>query len=86
MSSAIYRYEIPVDDQWHAVQLSGDVIHVACRNPRAVELWGIHTDGPSATRGFRVFGTGQPLPGKVRHVGTAPTPDGQLVWHLLELA
>lgn len=84
--TAVYRYEVPVDDQWHAMQLSGPVVHVDCRNPRVVELWALSTSEPSTMRGFRVFGTGQPLPDKVKHVGTAVAPGGQLVWHLMETA
>jgi hypothetical protein len=84
VSGNILRYEIPVDDQWHPLQLSGDIVHVDSRNPRVVELWAI-SGGPTATRGFRVFGTGQPLPDNVKHIGTAIPPGGQLVWHLLEM-
>jgi hypothetical protein len=84
--SAIYRYEVPVDDQWHAMQLSGPILHIDCRNPRVVELWALNSGGPTVTRGFRVFGTGQPLPDNVGHIGTAIAPGGQLVWHLMETA
>jgi hypothetical protein len=81
----IYRYEIPVDDQWHDLELSGAVLHVAARKSHAVELWALDTGGPAITRTFRVFGTGQPLPdGRPRHIGTALAAGGQLVWHLME--
>jgi hypothetical protein len=86
VNAAIYRYEVPVDDRWHTVQLSGEILHVASRDPRAVEIWAWSTDGPSAMRTFRVFGTGQPVLDETRHVGTAIPPGGQLVWHLLEAA
>lgn len=84
MTSTIYRYEIPVDDQWHPLPLSGAIVHVASRDPYAVELWALD-GGPTVTRGFRVFGTGQPLPDDVQHVGTAIPPGGRLVWHLMEM-
>lgn len=78
----IYRYEVPVDDVWHAIKLSGPVVHVDARKPDVVEFWALDTNAPRELRGFRVFGTGQPLPGNVKHVGTALV--GPLVWHLME--
>lgn len=84
--TAIHRYEVPVDDRWHPVQLSGNVLHVDCRNAHVVELWALHTDGPGDTRSFRVYGTGQPIPPDLRHIGTALAPGGKLVWHLMEIA
>lgn len=84
MPDAIYRYEVPVDDRWHPLQLSGRIVHVDCRNPRAVEVWALHTDCSPLTRSFRVYGTGHPLPPDVQHRGTAIAPGAQLVWHLME--
>lgn len=84
VSGRVLRYGIPVDDRWHALQLSGPIVHVATRDPNLVELWAINTNEPPSTRGFRVFGTGQPLPPDVAHIGTALTAGGQLVWHLFE--
>jgi hypothetical protein len=82
----VFRQLIPVDDQWHTLELSGPIIHVAARREDAVEFWFI--DDPAADpemRAFRVVGTGQPLaPALAHHVGTAITPSGQLVWHLME--
>lgn len=85
MARSIYRYEIPVDDQWHTLDLTGDIVHIASRSVHTVELWAINEDRPSNRRGFRVYGTGQPIPGDVLHVGTAIPPGGELVWHLIEL-
>ena len=85
MSRTIYRYEIPVDDQWHAIALTGDVLHVDCRSIYVVELWAIHVDGPTHRRSFRAYGTGQPIPDGATHVGTTIAPGGHLVWHLMEL-
>ena len=84
--TAIYRYEVPVDDRWHPLRLSGRVVHVACRNMHVVEVWALVTDSPTVTRSFRVYGTGHPLPPYVQHRGTAIAPGGQLVWHLIETA
>lgn len=86
MADTIWRYEIPVDDRWHPLQLSGEILHVDCRNMHAVEVWARHTDGPQTIRSFRVYGTGQSMPDNLEHVGTALAPGGQLVWHLMETA
>lgn len=86
MADTIWRYEIPVDDRWHPLQLSGEILHVDCRNMRTIEVWALHTDEPAETRSFRVYGTGQPMPDNLDHVGTALAPGGQLVWHLMETA
>lgn len=93
MTEHIFRYEIPVDDQWHSLDLYGPVLHVACRRSDTVELWATHYDHPPRpgvariSSQFRVVGTGQPIPAQRegwRHVGTCIAPDGYLVWHLLE--
>jgi hypothetical protein len=83
---AIHRYEVPVDDRWHTLNLSGEVLHVASRRPDVVEVWAVaDTDGRSHPRRFCAFGTGQPLPEEpVRYVGSAFAANGALVWHLME--
>lgn len=86
MADAIWRYEVPVDDRWHPLQLSGEILHVDCRSVQTVEVWARHTDGPQEIRSFRVYGTGQSMPDNLAHVGTALAPGGQLVWHLMETA
>lgn len=86
-TSAIYRYEVPVDDRWHAHNLSGNVLHVGARDPRVVEFWALNSGGYSVRRDFRAFGTGQPLPDDCGpHVGSVVTAGGALVWHLMERA
>ena len=83
-TAAIYRYEVPVDDQWHTLCLSGPIVHVATRRPDVVEVW-------ATTHGFGAYdvdllvvGTGHRYPSTdVTHVGTAVVPGGALVWHLL---
>lgn len=82
----IFRFEVPVDDQWHPIKLTGSPISVGCRDPRVVEFWAIEADPVhSITRQFRVVGTGQPLPEACQFWGTAVAPGGALVWHLVEL-
>lgn len=79
----IYRYEVPVDDQWHDFDLSGEVVCVAARQgPEVVEFWARVYSSYAEKRRFRVFGTGHALPEDVSHIGTALV--GPLVWHLME--
>jgi hypothetical protein len=81
----IYRYEVPVDDQWHLIALSGPIVHVDGRTPHVVEFWALHQGAPTVERAFRVFGTGQPLPLDAGvHRGTVLAAGGRLVWHLFE--
>lgn len=86
--NAIYRYEVPVDDNVHTIPLTGQVLHVGCRKTDVVEFWALHTDASEEKRHFVVVGTGQPLVPLGRtaeYVGTAYAPSGGLVWHLLEV-
>jgi hypothetical protein len=84
----IHRYEIPVDDRWHYLNLPRGLQHVACRRTTTVEIWAYAAspgDAPS-WRQFRVYGTGQPMPIASVHIATAICPGGDLVWHLVENA
>jgi hypothetical protein len=87
----VYRFSVPVDDQWHRIELAGPVVHVDCRRSDIVEFWAIESKEPARQRYFRVFGTGQPVPDDLTYIGTALTPAvaplsayGGLVWHLFE--
>jgi hypothetical protein len=84
MSDArIYRYEVPVDDQWHAITGCSTPLHIDSRDPQVVEFWAWpRPDLPA--RFFRVFGTGHPIPDGAVYRGTTVAPGGVLVWHLLE--
>lgn len=69
----VYRYEVPIDDQWHTLDLTGPVLHVGQREAELhqaarLAVWALHIDQQPAglkvepkPRTFRVFGTGQPL-------------------------
>lgn len=85
-SRSIFRTAIPVDDEWHVLSLTGPIVHVATRGEDYVEVWFIEEKGAEPEeRAFRVVGTGQPMaPALAHHVGTAITPSGCLVWHLME--
>jgi len=82
----VFRYEVPVDDSWHEVRLSGPVVHVACRdgNPDVVHFWALADVGTTFTARMRVFGTGHDVPLDTVYRGTASA--GPLVWHLFEHA
>jgi hypothetical protein len=94
MMRAVYRYEVPVDDQWHEITMGVGipVLHVAARQIDVVEFWAEsrHSDSgwewQTGPRWFRVFGTGQPLvESPMQHRGvTLAGAAGQVVWHLYE--
>lgn len=82
---AIFRYEVPVDDEFHHFDLSGEIVAVGCRQAGAVEFWAYRLEGGETVNvGLIVVGTGHELPPYTHHVGTAVAPGGSLVWHLME--
>lgn len=92
-NAAMYRYQVPVDDEWHTIHLHAEPVAVA-NNPDSADVVDFYAEslaGPDRDyvtgryRQFRVFGTGQPLPDDARHVGTAPRHEIGVVWHLYEL-
>lgn len=86
--SAIYRYEVPVDDKYHVIKLAGDPTGVGLRRMGMVEFWAIHNeDVGEQDRTFLVVGTGHEIPNNVHKVwGYAYDAGGQLVWHLVEVS
>lgn len=85
-TARILRYEVTVDDQWHTLTLPGPIVHVATRHTTTVELW-VSSDGMSTYQlDLCVYGTGQPFPPgeHLQHRGTAITPNGLFVWHLMQ--
>lgn len=85
----VLRYEVPVDDQAHDIDLSGagNVLHVASRQADKVEFWALDcgTTVPKVKRVFVVVGTGHPYPDHWIYVGTALAAEGALAWHLMEV-
>jgi hypothetical protein len=83
----IFRQVISLNDRWNTIYLSGPIVHVATRHEDCVEIWFI--DDPAAEarpRTLRVYGTGHAIDEpRAEHVGSAVTPSGRLVWHLMEL-
>lgn len=87
----IYRYEVPVDYEWHVVPLSGKIISVAARRPydQVLEFWAFANSDHQhdSPREFRVFGTGDQLPDETRPQechGSVIVNGGLTVWHLVE--
>ena len=81
----IYRYEVPVDGEWHTWTLQGEPLMVGCRKPEVVEFWADYVDDVAPVLAdFMVVGTGDPWPDEANeYVGTAIAPGGDLVWHLI---
>lgn len=83
----IHRFELPIDGRPHGIDLTGDLLHAAVRRPGAVDVWYLARwpDQEPMRRSFQIVGTGQPIPIWLgRHHHTAISPDGMLVWHVLE--
>lgn len=79
------RTAIPADGDWHEVNLTGLIMHVATRSEDAVELWYIEAaEQAPVARVFRVYGTGQLIDEDARYFNSVVTPSGQYVWHLFE--
>lgn len=83
MTAQIFRFEVPVDDQWHDIPGCSTPLHVACRHADTVEFWAWRRDDLPARR-LRVFGTGHLIPDGTHYRGTTIAPGGRLVWHLIE--
>lgn len=79
----VLKHTVPVDDQWHEIP-SQQILHVECqRSSEEVQVWTLDYGYPQPpTMRVRIFGTGQPLPDRAAHLGSAVTAGGQLVWHL----
>lgn len=83
----ILKYTVPVDDQSHTFELTGDVLHVS-PTPlgEVVEFWAEHDDeAPEFMRTYQVIPTGQEMPRCSRWIGTGRASRLKLVWHLVEL-
>lgn len=79
----VFRYEVPVDDTWHDITLTGPILHVASRNYlKVVYFWALAGVGSPYTARLRVYGTGHPIPLDAVYRGTAIAEP--LVWHLFE--
>jgi hypothetical protein len=85
MSRSVWKFEVPVDDQWHEISmpLPARVLHVDCQGGfGTVQVWAeVTPDGDDTdTRKMRAFGTGFEIPNGASHVGTGLA--GPFVWHV----
>lgn len=89
MTTRIYRFGIPVDDEAHDVLMTpAPILAVAPvarqKSHHSVEFWAEDNDDQlRITRTFMVIGTGWPVPDGYSFRGTCGRLDG-LVWHLYE--
>jgi hypothetical protein len=93
MKRKVLKYTLPVDDQWHKINMPlsrKDVLFVGCQfESGTVEFWvEVHeneVDSPERhARTFRIYGTGFPIPEGVVHRGTTFGSAKRHVWHLYE--
>lgn len=78
----VFRYEVPVDDNWHKVSLTSAPVYVA-GDVNTVEFWAESLDNvPATDMYFIVVGTGHVVPNGARYVGTCPRLPNGIVWHL----
>lgn len=87
MTRRILKYTVPVDDQPHTFELTGEPLAVESKYPGStVDFW-VENDDEALdfTRTFQVIGTGHEMPKCSRYVGTAQVWRVGLVWHLIEL-
>jgi hypothetical protein len=88
MSRQVWKYEVPIDDQWHELRIPRDfrVLHVGQQtDPHRVCFWvDVRDDHLKVGRRFCVFGTGHNVPPGAVHRGTVQDHQHGLVWHLFE--
>lgn len=85
----VFRYEIPISDEWHEFPEGKVVFATPHRKMDAarVEIWVLHDfdpferQTPPRMMGLRVYGTGHPISEPVEHVYSFR--DDPLVWHVM---
>ena len=85
MSRQIWKYSLETVDGDQAVEMPAAASVVAVGSQRGCLCIWVDVDAPSVaneTRTFRVLGTGQRVPERFRHVGTAIIEP--FVWHVFE--
>lgn len=82
--TAIGKFEVPIDDQWHPL-FCGEVLHVGAQFPGIVAFWTeISTSAQNQrNENFKVIGTGHEWPENSEYVGTVQDVGRGLVWHLM---
>lgn len=76
----IFKYTIPVNDDWHEVP-AGRVVEVGPSfTSDAVFVWVEHYTQVTQKARLRVFSTGQEIPDEAVHVGVSHSDP--FVWHV----
>lgn len=85
MPHRIFKYDIPVQDEFSIAMPTGaEILSVKVQNgvPR---LWAIVDDqAPKESRPFAIYGTGNIAPEKGVFIDTFLMADGAFVWHLFD--
>ena len=81
----VYKYPIVPPGIPRHVEAPADarVVLVAMQDRRPTVWLEVDTEAPAVLRRFAVFGTGEPLPPGVAHVGSCV--DAPFIWHVYEL-
>lgn len=87
MNGSVLRWEVPIySSEKHRIG-GGEVVLTACRDRGLVEVWTREEISPAGRtippRAVRIFGTGHPLVGAGKHIGSAI--DGIYAWHIFEV-
>lgn len=90
-SGAIWKYDIPIDDDAHAYDIpdGAAIVHAgttALTPTNCVSFWAFVLPGNArVSRSFRIVGTGHPINYGETYCRTVSHPDQVLVWHLIEV-
>ena len=85
MARTVWKFELGLEDKGDVdMPVGAHIIDVRMQNGVPC-IWAIvDSEGDRETRRFLIAGTGWPLPGAGRHVGTVHTDRG-LVWHIFDV-
>lgn len=85
MSARVLKWVVPIDGLPQQIG-GGDVVHVGIARPNfdAVTVWTLELPAtPALPRQVQVYGTGQDVDVRHRHLGSVVTDP--FVWHLFEI-
>jgi hypothetical protein len=85
MAKVIWKYPIPIADQF-ALNLPSHCKVLSFQFQKNTPcIWVlVDPDAPKVNKGFRIYGTGNPMGYFGNYIGTAQEFEGALVWHLFE--
>jgi len=85
--STIWKWSVGHGFSEFDMPVGAKIIYVNSPNLDTCEFWAeVNATAPTEKRSFQFYGTGQPIPKGMRHVGTTVFPHqmSQIVWHLYE--